>query len=270
MQRWINAGVANIWAPRLQETDGHLFYAKTTNTRRYVGVPSNNAPAKFLAHSLNLLTEHTVNHLAKHALGWQISTQEHAELSTIFDMVILAIPSNQAEVLLQTPAPSLAHIAQNVKMRGCWALMCRYKKELNLPFYGLFINQQLLSWAARDSAKPGRKNKHNQSSINNQIAETWLLHANSVWSEAHIDDDADDVANAMIQAFIQLGGERPTEYTIHRWRYAECVSYLDTGFTWDEDNKIGLCGDWLNQGKVQGAWLSGYKLAKKVGLFIPS
>lgn len=263
VQRWKNAGVADIWTPRLQETDGHLFFSKISSTQRYIGVLSNTAPAKFLARSLSLLTDHTVTHLEKNASGWKVSTQERGELSVVFDIMILSMPSHQAAVLLQMPSPSLARIAESIKMRGCWALMCRYKHTLELAFDGLFINQKILSWAARDSTKPGRVNMKNHEHIENKPVETWILQANSVWSEAHIDDEADEVANAMIQTFIQLGGEKPAEYTIHRWRYAECVSYLDTGFAWDEDNKIGLCGDWLNQGKVQGAWLSGHQLAKK-------
>jgi predicted NAD/FAD-dependent oxidoreductase len=68
----------------------------------------------------------------------------------------------------------------------------------------------------------------------------------------------------MMVAFLELGGVLPQAWTVHRWRYAEAVTYLDCGFVWDTNAKIGLCGDWLNGGKVQGAWLSGRKLAQQV------
>jgi predicted NAD/FAD-dependent oxidoreductase len=35
-------------------------------------------------------------------------------------------------------------------------------------------------------------------------------------------------------------------------------------YEFDTEHGIGLCGDWLNGGKVQGAWLSGLKLANKL------
>jgi predicted NAD/FAD-dependent oxidoreductase len=39
---------------------------------------------------------------------------------------------------------------------------------------------------------------------------------------------------------------------------------LPPGFSLQEDLKIGFCGDWLNGGRVEGAWLSGYKLASQI------
>jgi predicted NAD/FAD-dependent oxidoreductase len=36
------------------------------------------------------------------------------------------------------------------------------------------------------------------------------------------------------------------------------------GFILHEDNKLSLCGDWLNGGRVEGAWLSGYQLASAI------
>lgn len=261
VQRWQQAGVAAEWQPRLQVFDGVSFTAKesTLNTTktRYVGVPRNTAPAKFLAQSLNVKVATAINKIERNGSVWQLSSKEHGKLTPQFDTLILAIPSPQAQALLQQPAPKLATVAASVIMRSCWALMCQFNHPLALPFDGLFVNNHLLSWVARDSAKLGRNHPANNS-------ETWLLHASSEWSEAHIEDDAETVAALMLAAFIKLGGEMPQTYTAHRWRYAECVDYLKLGCVWDADLQLGLCGDWLNGGKVQGAWLSGQFLAKKL------
>ena len=50
----------------------------------------------------------------------------------------------------------------------------------------------------------------------------------------------------------------------HRWRYADTEPALDKVCVWDAGQRIGLCGDWLNGGKVEGAWLSGQALARQV------
>ena len=261
VQRWQQAGVAAEWQPRLQVFDGVSFTAKesTLNSAkvRYVGVPGNTAPAKFLAQSLRVEVATTINKIERHHGVWQLSSIEHGDLMQQFDALILANPSPQAQALLQQPAPKLATVAASVIMRGCWALMCQFNYQLALPFDGLFVNNHLLSWVARDSAKPSRNHAANNS-------ETWLLHASSDWSEAHIEDDAETIAALMLEAFVKLGGEMPQTYTAHRWRYAECVDYLKLGCVWDADLQLGLCGDWLNGGKVQGAWLSGQLLAKKL------
>jgi len=39
---------------------------------------------------------------------------------------------------------------------------------------------------------------------------------------------------------------------------------LTAGCWWDAHAGLGLCGDWLHGGKVEGAWLSGRALARCV------
>ena len=72
------------------------------------------------------------------------------------------------------------------------------------------------------------------------------------------------MAEQLIDAFLAVGGRVPNAYTAHRWRYADCENVMTRGSAWDNKARIGLCGDWLNGGKVQGAWLSGYQLAHKI------
>ena len=262
VKRWQQAGVADLWQPRLQVSDGLNFSEKPSTKNRYIGVPGNNSPAKFLAQRLNIQANTTINKIERHANKWQLISTEQGINSQLFDALILAIPAPQAQVLLIERAPAFATLASSVKMRGCWTLMCQYNNQLKLPFDGLFINNNLLSWIARDSLKKGRTCGTNTNHINQ--TETWVLHAESEWSEAHIEDAPDDVASLMLDAFVHLGGEVPAAFTAHRWRYADCLDYLDIGYAWDNDLQLGLCGDWLNGGKVQGAWLSGHLLAHKI------
>ncbi len=130
VQRWQQAGVAAEWQPRLQVFDGVSFAAKesTVNTAktRYVGVPRNTAPAKYLAQSLNVKVATTINKIERNGSVWQLLSKEHGKLTPQFDALILAIPSPQAQALLQQPAPALAGVAASVIMRGCWALICQF------------------------------------------------------------------------------------------------------------------------------------------------
>lgn len=258
VQRWHEAGVAQLWQPRLKMFDGLKFSDKTSSKHRYVGVPRQTSPAKFLAQNLNLLTSTTINKVELIDHQWQLSSKEHGELNHAFDALILAMPAPQAKVLLELSAPKLAKVAAGVVMQGCWTLMCCFNNKLELPFDGLFVQNSLLSWVARDSAKP------NRNLDNNTYSELWVLHASSEWSENHIDENADIVAEKMISEFIRLGGAIPQGYTTHLWRYADCANYSTLGCIWDSEMQIGLCGDWLNSGKVQGAWLSGQLLAEQL------
>jgi hypothetical protein len=115
-----------------------------------------------------------------------------------------------------------------------------------------------LRWVARDSSKPGRTVPPG--------TETWLLHASPEWSEAHIEDSADTVTATLLAAFAALGGPAThlVQATAHRWRYADTEPALTQGHWWDAAMRVGMCGDWLNGGKVEGAWLSGQSLAQQV------
>jgi len=253
VERWVRAGVAETWAPRLQVLGGSSDRVPDAALERFVGIPAMTAPARHLAQSLSLVTQTTVTQMQRVADRWQLSTAERGGLGDHFDAVLLATPAPQAAALLRQPAPQLAARAGSANLRGGWALMLRFAAPVALPFDGAFVNEGPLRWIARDNSKPGRGGR-----------ETWLLHATAEWSEAHLERNANEIAASLLPAFSQLGGPTPQAWTAHRWRYADTEPALDTGCVWEPDVGLGLCGDWLNGGKVEGAWLSGRALAQQV------
>ncbi len=256
--RWEQHGVASLWSPRLQVLgDGKNAATDTITSQgsvdRFVGTPRMTAPARFLAETLPSRYETTVKELQPTENGWRIFSAEHGWLDETFEAVLLAVPAPQATPLMQSVAPDFAALAAGATMRGSWALMLRFDEAVALPFDAAFVNTGPLRWMARDNSKPGREGQ-----------ETWLLHASAEWSEAHIEDDAEEVSRALLLAFNQLGGQAPQAWSAHRWRYADTAMQLDHVCAWDAQRRLGLCGDWLNGGKVEGAWLSGTALAKLV------
>lgn len=258
VEAWRALGVATEWTGRLYETDGQHMTPKLGEKVRYVGLPKNTAPAQQLAEACDVRLEHTVNLVQQVAGQWQLHTKEHGCLAQPYDALVLAIPSFQAQVLLADQHPAFAQLANAVPMRGCWTVMARHPQPLALPFDGLFVNQGPLRWLARDSSKPGRA----QANVAHQ--EVWVLQATALWSEAHIEDAADSVSTHLVDAFVALGGSQPTAVTSHRWRYAEAAHPLDQVFAWDAHAQLGMCGDWMNGGKVEGAWLSGALLGQQI------
>ena len=251
--RWEAAGVAGRWQPKIKVFDGLSLQDRVSTLERFVGVPRMTSPARLLADSLDLTCQATIQELKQHPEGWSLRSAEHGWLSERFDTVLLAVPAPQAAPLLSVIAPEFSLLAQGANMRGAWAMMLHYAAPLDLPFDAVFVNHGPLRWLARNSSKPGRSGD-----------ETWLLHASAEWSEAHIEDHADSVAATLLAAFAQLGGPPPQAWSAHRWRYADTEPALEVGCLWDAEANLGLCGDWLNGGKVQGAWLSGWALGKRV------
>ncbi len=220
---------------------------------RFVGTPRMTAPARHLAQGLDLRVQFTVNALQRYPHGWEIATVERGMLPEAFDGVLLAVPSPQAVPLLQPLSSALAAAAQAARMQACWALMARFDAPLEVDFDAAFVNHGPLRWIARDRSKPGRDG-----------LETWSLHASAEWSEAHIEDSPERVALALVGAFEAFGGRMPLGWAAHRWRYAITESALDGGCAWDAAQALGVCGDWANGGRVEGAWLSGRALARRV------
>lgn len=251
--RWESAGVAGIWRPRIKVFDGKSLKDSESALERFVGIPRMTSPARFISDDLNLTCQTTIQEIQKSPDGWLLRSAERSWLVDHFDAVILALPAPQATTLLETQSTDFAAVAKCANMRGAWAMMLRYAAPLDLPFDAVFVNDEPLRWLARNSSKPGRGGD-----------ETWLLHANAEWSEARLEDEADSVANVLLAAFARLGGPAPQAWSVHRWRYADTEPALEVGFLWNDITGIGLCGDWLNGGKVQGAWVSGRELGQRV------
>ena len=253
--RWQHAGVADLWRARIAVLGEAGEHGADFALERFVGVPRMTAPARFLADALPLTVQTTVTEIRPSPDGWWLVSAEHGLHPTRFDAVLLAVPAPQAVPLLRTTAPGLANLSARANMRGSWALMLRYDAPVALPFDAAFVNSGPLRWIARDSSKPGRPS-----------GETWLLHATPEWSAEHLEAPAEAVAEALLGAFAKLGAETPpAAWSAHRWRFADTEPALDRVCCWDDERRIGLCGDWLNGGKVEGAWLSGRALARRIG-----
>jgi renalase len=261
--RWQQAGVAALWDARLRSFDGQTWTTPDTPLERFVGTPRMTSPCAWLAQQLvadadgTALTrwQTTVHRLEQHADGWALTSAEHGMHPERYGAVLLAVPAQQVLPLLSPVAPDGAALAASARMRGSWAVMLRCAAPVALALDGAFVNTGPLRWLARDSSKPGRTGP-----------ETWLLHASPEWSEAHMECEAADVLPMLLQAFADLGGPPPAQVqaTAHRWRYADTEPALTLGSWWDAHARLGLCGDWLNGGKVEGAWLSGQDLAGRV------
>jgi renalase len=253
LTRWIRAGVAQQWSPRLHVLGGASSRSPDPAIDRFVGVPQMTAPARYIASALTINSQTHVLEMTRRESGWQLRSAEHGWLTQRFDAVLVAVPATQAVTLLTQPAPEFAALAGSATMRGCWALMLRFPARLDLSFDAAFVNEGPLRWIARDSSKPGRRGP-----------ETWLLHASAEWSEEHLEADPGAVAAVLMRAFSQLGGASSAAWTAHRWRYADTAPTMNRGCIWHAGDGLGLCGDWINGGKVEGAWLSGRRLASEV------
>ena len=107
----------------------------------------------------------------------------------------------------------MAEPISKIEMNPCWATMVAFEKPITDQWAGAFLHGSFLSWAARNSTKPGR----------NHDVEHLVIHANPEWTAEHWEQDAGEVAQMMLAEFWRVSGISPqsaTHLQSHRWKYA--------------------------------------------------
>jgi len=241
VQRWAALGLVARWPAAGDDA--------------WVGIPTMNAPLKALAEGLDVRWNTRVDRLSNGRDGWVLATDQDAQFSA--DAVIVALPSEQATVLLDPVARDMAERAGSVVSRPCWTVMLAFSERLPGRDDCLRGTEDAaLGWAARNSAKPGRTGP-----------EAWVVQAGPVWSARNLEEATERVEMALSEALsLRLGAVLPEPIArfAHRWRYARS-GVEDSGWLWDPALRLGTCGDWLVGPRVEGAWLSGARLAEQVG-----
>lgn len=216
----------------------------------WVGVPSMNAPVKLLAASHDVTWSARIVGLVRNENTWQLQS-DGDPIDAVFDLVVMAIPSEQAAELLDPWEPDFAAIAAATASAPCWTLMLAFEESLGIA-KPIFRDDATIGWAARNSDKPGRTGP-----------ESWVIQASPSWSVDHLEDSQDDVIARLSARFAELSGAAlpdPLIASAHRWRYARSGS-ADCKALFNGDLKIGVCGDWMLGPRVECAWVSGRALA---------
>ncbi|MEM7702979.1 MAG: FAD-dependent oxidoreductase [Pseudomonadota bacterium] len=226
--------------------------SKREDDPAYVGAPGMNGPIKAMAdHIGGVLWSRRVERLFHDEDQWRLTTTE-GDVYTA-NTVLVAIPAEQASDLLQDASPAFAEIAASVTSAPCWAVMAGFEERLPIVCDTLRDSTKRISWAARNSAKPGRTG-----------AENWVLHASSSSSRRIIDRPKEEAAQILLAEFFTQTGTQPVEpihLVAHRWLYAQPESLKGDPARFDVEARIGLAGDYLHSPRVEGAWVSGAALA---------
>lgn len=241
--RWSASGVAAPWP--------------AAGTGAWVGVPTMNAVIKDMADQHDVTFGWHVRGLVRRGERWLLigedAAGERLEAGP-YDAVVVSLPPEQASAIVALHDLSLAATALAARSQPCWTGMFAFAERL--PSKADTVREAgLISWAARNGAKPGRTGP-----------ETWVVQASPQWSMQHIDDTAEQVAASLLAALGEALEETlpaPVTASAHRWRYAMSAG-SNLGALWSAKSKIGVCGDWLLGPRVENAWISGRTLATRM------
>jgi photolyase PhrII len=252
---WQEQGLVKRWQGVMASLpEPATIRIKNPSIQRFVGVPGMNAIARHLADAVRPRYRTPVGAVTFRGGRWQLSDTAGKPIDTS-DILIVATPAPQASALLEAET-EVARTVQTIHMLPCWAVLAAFEKPLETGFDGGFFQKAPIAWASRNSSKPKRPHP-----------ESWILHADNRWSEAHAGEAPQKVVETLIDAFfVHTGIEavEPVFAKAHFWRYAIAENPLEEGYLWDPVKKVGVCGDWCRLSRVEGAFLSGMAVAGRI------
>jgi len=221
---------------------------------RWVGTPRMNAIVRNLADQHHVHWSKRIVQIGSVDEGWLVETDE-GERAGPFKRLIVAIPAEQAAVLLDGVDQALAKRAGRARSKPCWSVMCAFAEPVSVPWDGAQLLGNALSWCSRERSKPKRER-----------AEAWVLHASREWSTANLEVEPDVAAAELVRAFRELtGAPMPGFLSAHRWRYSQPEVTNPAMHVWRDDFSLGVCGDWCGGGTVEAAWMSGVSIVEALG-----
>lgn len=235
---WMQSGLVAQWP---DGPDGAL-----------VGVPDMANLVEAQCAGLDVRFKAQIQHIERTPSGWSVSGAglPREEVAAL----VIAVPPEQAIPLVSLHDFAMATAMIGTRSQPCWTVMAGFAEPLPaLPAYMRDLGP--IAWAARNNSKPGRP-----------AGESWVLQAGPDWSQANLELDRETVAARLIEIFSAQSGcalPPPVFLKAHRWRFAETSGPLDR-ILWNAGLGLGVCGDWCSVARIEGAWLSGTKLAEAV------
>ncbi len=254
LEQWAGEQSFAHWPGRFGFQHPEAGWQPFPDEQRYVGTPRMTAISRALSGHVALKPQVRIKRLIRNGDQWRLVCMEGHEHGE-YDQVIITAPPAQAEELLTNSglAPLADRVADTAgQMLPCWAVAARLVGRVPLDYEGMRPNSDTLYWVANNASKPGRE----------QGGQWWVLHATPEWTNRHLETDTDLVTQRLVGAFRDLTGyqDEVSDTLCHRWLYARSTDGACPGYLLDEELGLGLAGDWLAGGRVEGAWESAERL----------
>lgn len=228
-------------------------HSNASQRRYYIGVPRTSAVSRSLLGSLDFQPSTRIGALEYSDAQWSLYN-DGASLLGHWDGVVVAVPAPQSLALLEDFPAWIEQIAR-VEMEPCWVAAIRTDAKVDDLGYVKIDPHPSIKRITCNSAKPGRNNEH-----------IYVVQAGAHWSQEHL-EKPNQAIGALLDEYFRacIPAEINTEVLFtHRWRYGFTATSLGQEFLWDEEHRIGVCGDWCLGRRVEDAWRSGHALGSRM------
>lgn len=224
----------------------------------HVGVPGMSTPARTMASGLQIEQGRQITGLSRSGTVWTLNEASgpvaHPHDGR-FAAVILAIPAPQARPLAVSAGVGFEAL-DGVVMAPCWAMLLVLDRPLPIATDYLKPDAGPIAWIARNDSKPGRP----------VGSASYVVHATPYWTRENLEVTNDAAAGLLLGALQNLLAIEiaPSLVITHRWRFALVETAAGRDCLWDEQHRVGACGDWCIGARVEDAFSSGEAMAERV------
>lgn len=230
--------------------------ASSINQRSaYVAVPRQNQLAKHWLADQPVHLDERITQLSYNGERWQL-TSENKHQFRGYRGLIVAIPAPQAIALLESSELAIPSELQQVSMSGIWALLLSLPEPLVHNIYPQ--PAPTIDWLGANFQKPARQ------VLNGYYP--YVAHASARWSRQHLEDSAQQVAQAMLETLHSSIDHMPIPAycTAHRWRFGITTTPLGNAHLSLPNLPLTLAGDWCLGANVEDAYHSGVSAAAEI------
>jgi predicted NAD/FAD-dependent oxidoreductase len=264
---WLSQGICFEWATGFHTWDGHSLNLPDPKWE----APRNachggmSTLGKNLAEGLQVVRNFTVTTVSVEKGEWLLHPAASSPMEPVrAKSLFCSAPTPQS---LRLVGPHLLaaerECLEGITFGSCLAVIACYENlPSDLGWKGIQIrdDHSPLSWIALDSSRRDP----------NQRQGTLVIHASPEFSSGATLSTPEGKEKSAAEMFREAGrilGEwagRPRHAINHLWRYAIPLSEgMPEGFLRSESEApLYLIGDGLQRGRVEGAWLSGFKAAQ--------
>lgn len=258
LQAWRENWQANSWQGWLVELENSNALTRVDAAqKRYVGVPNMHNILDSWSSVCEIHYHCEIIKIIRHqedSSKWQLLSKKRS-INKRFDAVIVATTPLVAQNLLLF-SPKIATQIAKVHMQPSWVAVFGFSQPFTVGFDAATVVDSAITWMHNSNSKPERHGM-----------QAWVLQAGSEWSEKHLNAAEEQVCAKLEVEFAKAVGIDlpPASFAhAHLWRESICVNPLASGALWHKKLKIGACGDWCEAARVEGAFLSGQKMAAKL------
>lgn len=241
---WLDRGLVHVWNRGFdgQDGDGHP---------RYVATNGMNSLAKDLARGLDVRCSTMVFAVRRDAETGDVSVAIDDGTNHPADAVIVTTPLPQAFALMIDGGVELDEQLFRTEYDRTIGLLVRLDGPAGLPTSGGAQGADDVFSFIADNASKG---------VSAEPAVTF--HANPAWSEAHWDDDNDELVEQLtVAARPWLDGAEIVEHSLKKWRLATPRTIWPDPCWTTANGRIIMAGDAFAGPKIEGAHNSGLAAA---------